>query len=245
MKNLLTLVLLLSLLAAKGEEEKFEHLGKTFRVFRAQPEEIRLVWAGEDNKPLVNFKAAYQRLAKEGKKVVMLTNGGIFEPGEVPSGFFVEKGQVKHPLNLKDGKGNFFLKPNGIFYVKKEGENFAAGVIESKALAKWSEEDKDSLWYAVQSGPALLLDGKTHAAFNRPSKSELLRNGVGVTAEGEVVFVITERGSDVNLWTFANCFRALGCSNALFLDGQISRMKVNPTPNVQGHGFATMFGVVR
>ena len=225
--------------------EKFVHLGKSFRVFRAQPEEIRLLWADKDGKPLFTFEAAYRSLVEEGQKVAMLTNGGIFEPRQIPSGLYLEKGQVKHPLNLKTGKGNFFLKPNGVFYVKKEGESYSAGVIESGAFAKWSQEEKAPLWYAVQSGPALLLDGKTHPAFNRPSKSELLRNGVGVTNKGEVVFVITEKGSDVNLWTFADCFRALGCSNALFLDGDISQMKVNPAAKVKGHGFATMFGVVR
>ena len=245
MKKLLWFVFVLSVLPAMSEVEKFEHLGKIFRVFRAQPEEVRLVWAGKDAQPLFTFKAAYQRLTSEEGKVMMLTNGGIFEPRQIPSGFYVEKGEVKHPINLKAGKGNFFLKPNGVFYVKKEGEKFSAGVIESGALAKWSDAERNSLWYAVQSGPSLLLNGKKHPAFNRPSKSELLRNGVGVTSEGEVVFVITERGSDVNLWTFADCFRALGCADALFLDGDISQMKVNPTADVKGHGFATMFGVVR
>lgn len=241
----MSLLLIVGALVAMGEEEKFVHLGKSFRVFRAQPEEIRLVWAREDGKPLFTFRAAFESLVKEGNEVAMLTNGGIFEPRQIPSGYYVERGQVQRPLNLKPGKGNFFLKPNGVFFIKKEGAVFSAGVVETSVLAKWSQEEKSKVWYGVQSGPALLLDGRTHQAFNRPSKSELLRNGVGVTGNGEVVFVITERGSDVNLWTFADCFRALGCENALFLDGDISQMKVNPVAGVKGHGFATMFGVVR
>lgn len=204
-----------------------------------------MVWADARSKPLFTFKAAYQELANEGKKVAMLTNGGIFEPRQIPSGLYVEGGEGKHPINLNPGKGNFFLKPNGVFYLIKEGKKLQAGVVESGAFSRWTREEKGKVWYGVQSGPMLLLGGEKHSAFNRSSKSELLRNGVGVTKEGEVIFVITKRGMDVNLWTFADCFRALGCENALFLDGDISQMKVNPAADVKGHGFATMFGVVR
>ena len=176
----------------------------------------------------------------------MLMNGGIFEPQNIPSGLYVEKGETKNPLNLDAGKGNFFLKPNGVFFIQKSEEGFSAGIAESKALSLWSAERKSGLWYAVQSGPALLLQGKKHPAFNRGSKSELLRNGVGVSSSGEVIFVITDGPkNDCNLWTFADCFRALGCENALFLDGDISQMKMNPSAKVKGHGFATMFAVIK
>ena len=229
-----------------ANEEDFSHAGKSFRVFRAQPAEVRIVWQGEDSKPLFTFQKALQELAKEGKTVAMLTNGGIFEPRQIPSGLYVEKGKELRPLNTWAGRGNFFLKPNGVFYLKKEEGKLVAGVVGSSALANWTKEEKSRIWYAVQSGPALLLDGKTHPAFNRGSKNELLRNGVGVTAKGEVVFVITDgRQNDCNLWTFADCLRALDCQNALFLDGDISQMKVNPNGEVKGHGFATMFGVVK
>lgn len=228
-----------------AQESRLVHRGKSFRVYRAQPEEVRLVWQGAGQKPLFSFEAAYRELKKESPRVMMLTNGGIFEPRHIPSGLYVEKGKTLRPLNLKPGKGNFFLKPNGVFYLLKDGQTWQAGVVESGELSQWSAEKKGKLWSAVQSGPALLLNGKTHPAFNRQSESELLRNGVGVTAKGEVVFVITEGQTNVNLWTFADCFRALGCANALFLDGDISQMKVGPDAAVGGHGFATMFGVVK
>ena len=228
-----------------ASEERFTHLGKEFRVFRAQPEHVRLVWKNNHSKPLLSFRAAYRALEREGQKVAMLMNGGIFEPRQIPSGFYVEKGKIQNPLNLAAGKGNFFLQPNAIFYLKKEGEKLIAGVVESKSLSRWNREEKAKLWYAVQSGPALLLDGEKHPAFNRDSKSELLRNGVGVNEKGEVIFVIVaNRESDCNLWTFADCFRALGCENALFLDGDISQMVSDPTSLTKSNRFATMFGVV-
>lgn len=239
-------LLLLFLSELSATEEKFSHLGKNFRIYRAQPESVRLVWRSPDSKPLFSFAAAYQRLMQEEGEVLMLTNGGIFEPRYIPSGLYVEEGKELVPLNLRAGKGNFFLKPNGVFYLKKSASGMEAGVIGSRALAEWTDGERNSLWYAVQSGPVLLLDGKKHPAFNRGSKSELLRNGVGVTTTGEVVFVITDkREDDCNLWTFADCFRALDCQNALFLDGDISQMKVNPDRKVKGSGFATIFSVVK
>ena len=251
MRNLLSFFIFLAAFAlifspsAEASEEKFERLGKRFRVFRAEPKNVRLVWQGENGKPLFSFKNAYAALKEEQGEVKLLMNGGIFEPRQIPSGLYIEKGVRKRPLNLANKKGNFFLKPNAVFYLKKAEGALQAGVVESGALESWGKEEKAKLWYAVQSGPALLLDGKTHPAFNRGSKSELLRNGVGVDQNGAVVFVITDgQQNDCNLWTFADCFRALGCENALFLDGDISQMKVNPKEKVKGHGFSTMFGVV-
>ncbi|MFD2303260.1 phosphodiester glycosidase family protein [Roseibacillus ishigakijimensis] len=205
---------------------------------------MRLLWLGEDGKPLFTFRAARKALQNQGEEVLMLTNGGIFEPRQIPSVLYLEKGKELRPLNLRDAPGNFFLKPNALFYLQKSADKMVAGVVESQAYAKWSVEKKASLWAAVQSGPALLLEGQTHPAFNEGSNSELLRNGVGVDGEGRVVFVITKGETMVNLWTFADCFRALGCRNALFLDGDISQMKVNPTATVKGHGFASIFAVV-
>jgi len=232
----------LSLLTA---EEIFTLKGKEFRVVRAAPEKVRMVWRNEEGKPLFRFSEARRKILADGaSEVKMLINGGIFEPNLKPSGFYVERGKIENALNLKPGKGNFFLKPNGVFYITRTGEEFSAGVVVSEEFTSWAEEEKASLWYAVQSGPLLMRDGKVHPAFNEGSKSELIRNGVGVDKEGQVVFVITKRKTRVNLWTFAECFRQLGCEDALFLDGQISRMVSDPPADVKGQRFATVIGVV-
>ena len=110
-----------------GFGEAFTHMGKEFRVHRAKPEEVRLVWQGANGKPLSSFQAAYRKLAKEGKTVAMLTNGGIYEPGRIPSGLYVERGKTLKALNLKSAEGNFFLKPNAVFYILTDGEEADRG----------------------------------------------------------------------------------------------------------------------
>lgn len=240
------LVGLLFVLPLWGAEEAFTLRGKKFRVVKCAPSEVRMVWRGEGGRPLVSFSQARRHLLSEGaSEVLMLMNGGIFEPSLRPSGYYMARGKVERPLNLKAGKGNFFLKPNGVFFVKESGDGVSAGVVVSEEISGWSGEEQASLSYAVQSGPLLLRKGKTHPAFNQGSKNELRRNGVGVDAEGRVVFVITEDKTVVNLWTFADCFRQLGCQDALFLDGVISQMATNPEAGVKGKDFATIIGVVK
>ena len=238
MKKLLALVFLSISPVVLGQEEKVKFKGVDFRVYRADPEKVRLGWRDERGENLHSLQGAKTFFEKDGEKVKMITNGGIFEPGCVPSGLYVEKGKVIRPLNLKPGKGNFFLKPNGVFFVSPKPEK--AGVVEAGAFQKANP----SVQLAVQSGPLLLSDGKIHPAFNEGSKNKLLRNGVGVDDKGRVVFVITADKQYCNLWTFASLFKSLGCKDALFLDGDLSRLVVNPDEKVTGQGFASIFGVV-
>ena len=58
---------------------------------------------------------------------------------------------------------------------------------------------------------------------------------------GRVVFAITDKGQFVNFWDFAGLFLKLGCEDALFLDGDISQMVVNPGETLRSNRFAAMF----
>ena len=60
-----------------------------------------------------------------------------------------------------------------------------------------------------------------------------------------VVFAITDKGQMVNFWDFSGLFLKLGCKNALFLDGDISQMAVNPQENLQSNSLAAMFVITR
>ena len=104
----------------------------------------------------------------------------------------------------------------------------------------------EKVYYAVQSGPLLLEKGKTHPAFNKDLKSRLLRNGVGVTKEGRVVFAISDAkgGKWPNLFEFADLFRSLGCDDALFLDGDISQMRFGESLGRASNRFASVIAVV-
>ncbi|MCV3241483.1 phosphodiester glycosidase family protein [Mesorhizobium sp. ZC-5] len=133
-----------------------------------------------------------------------------------PVGLYVSDGRLQSPLNLADGEGNFFLKPNGVFFIGNDG---SAGVIETTAFAATKPEVR----LATQSGPMLVIDGHIHPRFEQNGTSRFIRNGVGVRDAHTVVLAISR--SEVSLGSFARLFRdALGCRNALFFDGAISAL---------------------
>ena len=70
----------------------------------------------------------------------------------------------------------------------------------------------------------LVIDGALHPRFLVDSDSRYVRNGVGVSPDGQTAwFAISDRA--VTFHEFARFFRdALGARNALYFDGSISRL---------------------
>ncbi|MCB9767931.1 MAG: phosphodiester glycosidase family protein [Candidatus Omnitrophica bacterium] len=177
---------------------------------------LQLFWKHPDgarHQTFLNLKAF---LEESGKKLLFATNSGIYAEDYTPLGLHVENGEILRRLNKsKGGKGNFSMKPNGVFFI----DNGKAKILETSEYE--AQEATPDL--AVQSGPLLLRKGEIHPKFNEGSDSVYVRNGVGVDPEGKVVFAISQK--PVNLFTFASYFRdRLGCKDALYLDGALSGM---------------------
>ncbi len=228
--------------------QEFE--GIRHQVYTIDPavEELRLFWKDDTGQPFTTFRKLEAHLNTKGLRLRFAMNAGIYEPGFIPTGLHVEGGKVLAPLNRKPAPKlqpgqytpNFYLKPNGVFYIDENGP----AVLETEEFAKKAPKPR----LAAQSGPLLLREGRIHSAFRAGSTSRLLRNGVGVNGEGKIVFVATERSERgrVNLHTFARLFLSLGCQNALYLDGDISEIYVRAVdPEVQTTtSFAAIFAVV-
>lgn len=229
-------------LAAEVKEVAVEHAGVRFRVVTVEARQVELVWKDAKGEPFATFDKVQARYEAKGKRVSFLMNAGIYEPGSVPSGLHVENGALLRPLNLKDGEGNYYLKPNGVFGLVG-GESGKAFIEESGSFAAREKKQARALQFAIQGGPMLLSGGVRHPKFTDGSPNKKLRNGVGVDAAGKVVFAITAAGEEVNFWDFAGLFLKLGCQDALFLDGDICQMAVNPDGPVASNRFAAMFVV--
>jgi len=248
MKALLFLPLLALLAdAAEIREEAVRHANADFRVVRIEPDDLKVAWKDKTGEIFGTFDKVQEDFSKKGKTVRFLMNGGIFEPGCIPSGLLAQDWKIVLPLNPKDGKGNFFLKPNGVVSMWIG----AHGGPEISTLEGWTERyelsrrtrDLRAPNFAVQSGPLLLIGGKRHPSFKEGSESRLHRNGIGIDADGKFVCAITVWGQEVNFWDFAGLFLHLGCKDALFLDGDISQMAVNPQKPVVSNRFASIFVV--
>ncbi len=153
-------------------------------------------------------------LASRNQQLRFAMNAGMFQPDLSPVGLLVQNGQEVSPLNLANGTGNFFLKPNGVFLVSDAGPR----IVESNeypALAK-------GVRLATQSGPLLVRNGVLHPAIAAASTSRLVRNGVGISGD-TIIFVISEQ--PVTFYELATYFRdELHCANALYLDGVVSSL---------------------
>lgn len=191
--------------------QNFEGVG--YIVCKVVPGEFDMVLrrTGLDGKPLQKL----DRLA-EIEPFVFAMNAGMYHEDFSPVGLYVEDGHELSPLNTGDAPGNFFMKPNGVFFIDAAGR---AGVLETDAYAA----AKPAVAFATQSGPMLVIDGKMHPRFEPDGQSKYIRNGVGVDKAGVAFFAISQ--APVSLGSFARLFRdALSCSNALFFDGAISAL---------------------
>lgn len=171
---------------------------------------IRLFWRRADGSPYARLSALPQTDGPTRGKLLFASNAGMFDPELKPVGLYIEDGRELVRANTRSGFGNFHLKPNGVFYVAGS----SAGVLETTSYLH--RRPKADL--ATQSGPMLVINGRLHPRFDAKSTSLKPRNGVGVRDEHTVVFAISN--GDVSFAAFARLFKhALGCGNALFLDG--------------------------
>lgn len=196
------------------EEKSFHERPFTVAHIKLDEESLQLYWKGADGTAYQNFHALRDDLKAQGQELVLATNAGIYAEDRTPLGLHVEKSEELRALNLHKGsQSNFALKPNGVFFLDKEG----ARVLTTEAYA--AKQPAPVL--ATQSGPLLVIDGALHPKFKAESLSMHLRNGIGVISPKEVVIVIANW--PVNLYTFASFFtEVLHCDNALYLDGSLS-----------------------
>lgn len=192
--------------------------GVPYAVCRFDPkaDDLRLFLYGEDGEPYRHFSRLNSALGAKDARLVFAMNAGMYHPSRAPVGLYVEDGVARSAVNSSDCTGNFCLKPNGVFWIGADG---AAHVDETAAYLAAAPKARA----ATQSGPLLVIAGALHPKFLADSTSRRRRNGVGVTASGEVVFAISD--APVAFHEFATFFRdQLETPNALYLDGAISRL---------------------
>lgn len=223
-----------SALTARNQGIDFD----VYRLDKGEEQRLRFFWKREDGTAYGSIHKLRELLEAQGEDLVFAVNGGIYSAQFTPLGLYIEDGKRYYQLTEGDGGGNFFLRPNGVFYVTAAG----ARVVRTEDYRPESEVRN-----AVQSGPMLVIGGKLHPRFIPGYHSKHIRNGVGVDREGRVVFAISNQ--PVNFHEFGTLFRdKLDCPNALYLDGNISEMYA---PELHRYGgwpwrqFTSMIGITR
>lgn len=206
-----------------------------FIGYRVAPQRVRLYWQDEHHQPLRSLGYLRDWLQQRQQTLVFATNGGMYQPGNRPVGLFIEAGKTIVPLDTATGPGNFYLKPNGVFYTTTEGGAIICRTEDFRPSAR--------IRYATQSGPLLVIDGQLHPAFRAGSRNLNVRNGVGLLPDGRVIFAMSRQ--PVSFYDFARYFQQLGCRQALYLDGFVSRTYLPAAGWAQTDGdFGVIIGVV-
>lgn len=191
--------------------------------------DLRLYWRDEAGRPFGSLAALDRWLAARGDTLLAATNAGIFYRSRLPAGLHVERGRVLRPVNpgveppAGELRGNFFYRPNGVFYAAADG---TARIVETGRAGALLPRMRE----ATQSGPLLLRAGRPHWLLGR----KVSRNAVAVCSPREVALVYAPDGVTVReLALFVR--NVLGCPDALYLDGTISGLWV-PSADVRADG---------
>lgn len=143
--------------------------------------------------------------------IAFATNAGIYGDDLRALGYFVTGGERLRELDTDEGSGNFYLKPNGVFF----GSGSEWRILTSDAFLKTV---RDRPQFGTQSGPMLVIDGKLHPDIAENGASRAIRNGVGLDNEGRAHFVMAQE--PLSFGQLARFFRdELDTPNALYLDG--------------------------
>lgn len=185
--------------------------------------------SGINYKNIGNLKKKLDSLNIE---LVFAMNAGMFNSDLSPKGLYIEENQIVSKIDtIVYDYGNFYLQPNGVFFITNDKHGFICNTRDFIL--------NSNIKYATQSGPMLLINSKINSNFNKNSTNLNIRNGVGILKDGRIVFAISN--CKINFFDFASYFKQIGCLNALYLDGFISKIYLPKKNIIQLDG---KFGVI-
>ncbi len=196
------------------QEEQIEEALVISYIVDPLKQDVRFFWKDTTGNNYVNFEKLQIDLQKQNKELVFAMNGGMYNRDLSPQGLYIEAGKTYAKIDRKEeGYGNFYLQPNGIFYLTKDRKGVVCTTQDFVANA--------AIEYATQSGPMLVIAGAIHPKFRKGSENLHIRNGVGVLPDGKLLFAMSK--NKINLYDIASYFQQHGCENALYLDGFVSK----------------------
>lgn len=203
-------------------------------IVDTKKQDIKLYWKNDNDEVFKSIDNLNNWLDTKNKKLKFAMNGGMFKKDNSPQGLFIDNEKQIIPLDTNKGNGNFYLMPNGVFYITTDNL--------PKICKTTDYKETEQIKYATQSGPMLVIDGQIHSAFKEGSTNLNIRNGVGILEDNKLIFAMSKK--EINFYDFADYFKKLGCKNALYLDGFVSRTYLPEQNWIQTDGnFGVIIGV--
>ncbi|WP_238586903.1 phosphodiester glycosidase family protein [Chryseobacterium sp. Leaf405] len=165
----------------------------------AQKENIEFYWKDEKNQPLKSIRNLKTYVSIQNKALKFAMNGGMYSKKNIPKGLYIENFKTLHPIDTLSGAGNFYLKPNGIFYITKSN---TVEIIPTENF-----KQNSPIKFAIQSGPMLINKGKINLIFQQNSNNLNIRNGAGILKNGNIIFAMSKK--EINFYNFALFFKKI------------------------------------
>lgn len=196
------------------ENVTFEGVPLTHCIADPAQHRIRMANLGADKQPFASL--AKFAASVDPATIAFAMNGGMYGDDLRALGYYVEKGERLKELDRGEGSGNFYMKPNGVFF----GSGGSWRVMGSNTFFNTVGDRPE---FGTQSGPLLLDNGKLHPEVQDNGPSKAIRNAVGVGADGKAHFVISD--APISFGQLARYYRdVLKVGNALYLDGAVSSL---------------------
>ncbi|MEO6720056.1 MAG: phosphodiester glycosidase family protein, partial [Ferruginibacter sp.] len=143
----LTSILFLVVAASFAFTKKHQIEDDRFISYQLDPkkQDIKLYWKDNKNENFRSIQNLKLWLANNQRKLVFAMNAGMYKQDNSPQGLFIENQRTKSPLDTTSGSGNFYLKPNGVFYITTDNIPVICNSTDFNNNGK--------IKYATQSGP--------------------------------------------------------------------------------------------
>ena len=171
------------------------------------------------NRNLLTEAALFDSLGRNHS--VFAINAGIVDSTCNFLGLYIDSSLQRKPINLNNGQGNFYLKPNGYLAVSKDSFLLSNTQKYDSTLAP--------IW-AVQSGPMLIDSMKINSQINPNSTNKNFRCGVGTFRNNSGSYLVFINSKvPVSFYNFASLFaEKYNCENALTLESGILATMILP-----------------
>jgi uncharacterized protein YigE (DUF2233 family) len=208
---IISIIFCTSLLIGQGEmQADMSFNGDSYDMFKVKIDKESISKFGIfENRSLLTHNSL---IAASNDSSFFMMNAGITDSFCAPLGYYVNQSKLLQDVNLNDGKGNFYLKPNGALLMTTDD----IVICESSMIKNYK-----NVILGIQSGPMLLNNGIVNSQFNPSSQNKNIRCGVGLyenqNSEKFLVFCISN--NPVSFYSFSQMFLTkMKCTTALCLE---------------------------
>ena len=125
-------LLVLSFSSSCASNQDSNEIAATF-IVDPKAVNIKFFLQNDEGKVFANIGNLKKYVEQKGQKLRFAMNGGMFTEDRRPLGLYIQDGKTLAPLNTRESaEGNFYLQPNGVFYIRGDRSAFVVPTRDRK-----------------------------------------------------------------------------------------------------------------